>query len=217
MSQLCHTLFPNKSEMIRKLIILITIVTSALTASAEFRWGPTAGVNFSTFNWKQDLAKTSGLTGMQVGVAGEVMIPGIGFGIDIGLRYNMHGAKVNFGDHEIWASSGIKNQNVWLHTLEIPFNLKFKWTRMNGFEQTLAPFVFGGPVFNITLGTNDAPAIEHPAGYVAMQCGAGVELFERWQVAAGYQWGISYQLRTIKLDNYSAQSRGAFINVTYLF
>lgn len=193
------------------------IVASVLTASAEFRWGPTAGVNFSNFHWKQDLAKTSGLTGGQVGLAGELMIPGIGFGIDLGLRYNMHGAKVNFGDFPIWSSDGIKNQNVWMHVLEIPFNLKFKWTRMNGFEQYLAPFIFGGPVLDINIATNKQPALEHPGAYVSMQCGAGVELLEKYQISAGYSWGISYEIRTKKLDNYSAQTRGWFVNLSYFF
>lgn len=201
--------------MLRKLLLLTTIIASALTASAEFRWGPTAGVNFSTLHWKQDIAKTSTLTGGQAGLAGELMIPGIGFGIDLGLRYNLHGAHVNFGDHEVWSSDGIKNQDVWLHTLEIPLNLKFKWTRMNGFEQYLAPFVFGGPVFNFTVATNRQPALEHPGGYVAMQCGLGAEIYERYQISAGYSWGISYQVRSIKLDNYSAQPRGWFINLAY--
>ena len=104
-------------------------------------------------------------------VAGELMIPGIGFGVDLGLRYNLHGAKVNFGDFPIWSSDGIKNRNVRMHTIEIPLNLKFKWTRMNGFEQYLAPFVYGGPVFYIDVATNDQPALEHPGAYVAMQCG----------------------------------------------
>lgn len=203
--------------MFKKLLILTVIFFSTLTASAEFRWGPSVGVNFSTLHWKQKLAPTKGLTGFQAGVAGELMIPGIGFGIDLGLRYNLHGAKVNFGDFPIWSSDGIKNQNVWLHTIEIPLNLKFKWTRMNGFEQTLAPFVFGGPVFNFTVATNDQPALEHPGGYVSMQCGAGVEILEHYQLSAGYAWGISYEARTIKLDNYSAQHRGWFINATYLF
>lgn len=201
--------------MLRKLIIAATVCSAALTASAEFRWGPTVGVNFSTFNWKQKLAKTSAKTGVQAGLAGELMIPGIGFGIDLGLRYNMHGARVNFGDFPIWNSDGIKNQNVWMHTIEVPLNLKFKWTRMNGFEQYLAPFVFGGPTFNFDIATNDQPALEHPGAYVAMQCGAGVELLERYQISAGYSWGISYEIRTKKLDNYSAQPRGWFINLTY--
>lgn len=201
--------------MFRKLLVLTIIMTSAFLASAEFRWGPTAGVNFNTLHWKQDLAKTTFLTGGQVGIAGELMIPGIGFGIDLGIHYNLHGAHVNFGDYEVWSSSGIHNQNVWLHTLEIPLNLKFKWSRMNGFEQYIAPFVFGGPVFNFTVGTNRQPALEHPAGYVAIQCGLGAEIFEKYQISGGYSWGISYQVRTIKLDNYSAQPRGWFINLAY--
>lgn len=201
----------------RKLLIVTIILLTSFCASAEFRWGPTLGVNFSTLHWKQDIAKTSGLTGFDVGLAGELMIPGIGFGIDLGLRYNLHGAKVNFGDHKVWAIDGIENQNVWFHTLEIPLNLKFKWTRMNGFEKTLAPFIYGGPVFNFTLGTNKAPALQHPAGYVALQVAAGVELFEHYQISAGYSWGVSYQAKTIKLDNYSARPRGAIINLAYFF
>lgn len=203
--------------MLRKFLILTILTCSAIVASAEFRWGPTTGVNFSTLHWKQNIAKTSSLTGFQAGLAGELMIPGIGFGIDMALKYNMHGAHVDFGDHKIWAIDGIKNQNVWLHTLEIPINLKFKWTRMNGFEQILAPFIYGGPVFNFTLASNDAPAIQYPAGYVALQVAAGAELFEHYQISAGYSWGVSYQVKTIKLDNYSAQPRGAFINLSYFF
>lgn len=203
--------------MMKKYIFIALLIFIGLKASAEFRWGPTAGVNFSTLHWKQNLTKTSMRTGFDVGLAGELMIPGIGFGIDMALRYNLHGAHVNFGDHKIWAIDGIKNQNVWLHTLEIPLNLKFKWTRMNGFERTLAPFVYGGPVFNFTLGTNKAPALEHPLGYVAVQVGGGVELWEHFQVSGGYSWGVSYQVRTIKLDNYSAQPRGGFIQLGYFF
>lgn len=201
----------------KKFLILLIITLFGLRASAEFRWGPTAGVNFSTLHWKQDIAATTMRTGFNVGVAGELMIPGIGFGIDMGLRYNLHGAHVNFGDHFIWAVDGIKNQNLWFHTLEIPLNLKFKWTRMNGLERIVAPFVYGGPVFNFTLATNKCPAIEHPAGYVALQVAAGVELFEHYQISGGYSWGVSYQVRTIKLDNYSAQPRGGFIQLAYFF
>ena len=201
----------------RKILALILLTITALGASAEFRWGPTAGVNFSTLHWKQDIAATSMRTGFDAGLAGELMIPGIGFGIDMALRYNMHGAFVKFGDHKIWSIDGIENQNLWLHTLEIPLNLKFKWTRMNGFERILAPFIYAGPVFNFTLATSKCPAIEHPAGYVAIQVAGGVELYEHFQISGGYSWGVSYQVRTIKLDNDSAQPRGGFIQLSYFF
>ncbi|MCH5225857.1 MAG: hypothetical protein J1D77_07630 [Muribaculaceae bacterium] len=201
----------------RKIIAIALLTLTSLGAFAEFRWGPTAGVNFSTLHWKQEIAKTSMLTGFDAGLAGELMIPGIGFGIDMALRYNLHGAHVDFGEHKIWSIDGIENQNVWFHTLEIPLNLKFKWTRLNGVERIVAPLVFAGPVFNFTLGTNHAPAIEHPAGYVAIQVGGGVELFEHYQISGGYSWGVSYQVRTVKLDNYSAQPRGGFIQLAYFF
>lgn len=201
----------------KKFLVITILILTALGASAEFRWGPTAGVNFSTLHWKQKLAKTSMLTGFDAGVAGELMIPGIGFGVDLAVRYNLHGAHVNFGDHKIWAIDGIPNQNVWLHTLEIPVNLKFKWTRMNGFERYLAPFIYGGPVFDFTLSKGNCKAIENPVGYVALQVAGGVEIFEHYQISAGYSWGVSYQVRTIKLDNYSASAQGAFIQLSYFF
>lgn len=201
----------------KRFILALVIAVTALSASAEFRWGPTAGVNFSSLHWKQKLLTTKGLTGFDAGVAGELMIPGIGFGIDLALRYNMHGANLNFGDFKVWAIDGIKNQNIWLHTLEIPINLKFKWTRMNGLERYIAPFVYGGPVFDFTLATTKCPAIEHPAGYVSLQVGGGAEVFEHFQISAGYSWGVSYQVRTKKLDNYSASPRGAFIQLAYFF
>ena len=201
----------------KKLISILLFTLVALNVSAEFRWGPTAGVNFSTLHWKQDIAATSMRTGFDAGIAGELMIPGIGFGVDLALRYNLHGANVKFGDHKIWSIDGIQNQNVWLHTLEIPFNLKFKWTRLNGLERIIAPLVYVGPVFNFTLATNKCPAIEHPAGYVAIQVAGGVELYEHFQISGGYSWGVSYQVRTVKLDNYSAQPRGGFIQLGYFF
>lgn len=201
----------------KKIILAFLLSLVVFGASAEFRWGPSVGVNISELYWKQDLVKTSMFAGPNVGVMGEIMIPGIGFGIDIGLKYSMHGATVNFGEHKIWSSDGFGKEKLEFHTLQIPLNLRFKWTRMNGFEQKLAPFVYGGPVFSFNLSTSKCAAIEHPAGSMAMQCGIGGEIFEHWQVSAGYLWGISYDCRTVKLDNFSARNRGWQVNVTYLF
>ncbi len=81
--------------MLKKALAIILLAVSALTASAEFRWGPQVGYNYSDFYWKQDLVSSKGTSGFQAGLVGEVMIPGIGFGIDFGLLYNMHGGKVD--------------------------------------------------------------------------------------------------------------------------
>ena len=182
------------------------MTVTAFSALAEFRWGPTAGINVSELYWKQDLVENKLLVG-----------PGIGFGVDFALKYSMHGSNVDFGQQNIWSSDGYGKEDVWFHTLQIPINLRFKWTRMNGLEHYVAPFVYGGPVFNFNLSTSDLPIIEHPAGSFGLQCGIGGEFFERYQLSAGYYWGISYDCRTVKLDNFSARSRGWQVNVAVLF
>ena len=201
----------------KKITLTLLMVLTAFGAMAEFRWGPTVGVNFSTLSWKQDLVETRSQTGFNAGVMGEIMIPGIGFGIDIGLKYAMHGAKVNFGEREVWKVDNFGNENVTFHTLQIPLNVRFKYTRMNGFENYLAPFVYGGPVFTFNLSTSNLSCIEHPVGSFALQCGIGAEIYEKWQISAGYLWGLSYDVRTIKLDNFSARNRGWQINLAWLF
>ena len=203
----------------KRIISLFLLVFVALSAAAEFRFGPMIGVNGSSLFWKQDLTPTHYKIGGSAGILGELMIPGIGFGVDIGLRYQLNGAKVNFGEREIWAGAPdyMGDENVWFHTIQIPLNLRFKWTRLDGLERIIAPFVYAGPVFTFNVATNDIPVIEHPGGTVSVQVAGGAELWEHLQVSGGYYWGVSYQVRTLKLDNYSARPQGWFVNVAWLF
>lgn len=200
----------------KRVLLALLVVFSSLAASAEFRWGPTAGINISTLKWKQDLITTKQTVGVNVGAMGEIMIPGIGFGVDFALKYAMHGAKVDFGEKNVWSSEGFGNENVTLHTLQIPVNLRFKWTRMNGAERWAAPFVYAGPVFSFNLSSGKLSCIEHPEGSVALQCGIGGEFLEQYQLSIGYLWGVSYDVRTVKLDNFSARNRGWQINLAWL-
>lgn len=203
----------------KRILSVVILALVALTASAEFRWGPMVGVNGSSLFWKQNLVKTKPSIGGSGGILTEIMIPGIGFGIDLGLRYQLNGAKVDFGEKPVWGNppDNMGNEQVWIHTLQIPLNLKFKWTRLDGLERIVAPFIYAGPVFTFNLAKNDVPVIETPEGTVEIQVGAGAELWEHLQISAGYYFGVSYQVRTIKLDNFSARPQGWFINAAWLF
>lgn len=201
----------------KKYIFLFLMVFATLAAKAEFRWGPTVGLNVSTLSWKQDLVGTSYTPGVNAGVMGELMIPGIGFGIDMALKYSGHGADINFGDQFVWSSEGYGKERYTLHSLQIPVNLRFKWTRMNGAERIAAPFVYGGPLLSFNLAATKLPVMENPLGSFGVQAGIGGEFFERYQLSAGYLWGMSYDCRTVKLDNFSAQNRGWQVNLAVLF
>lgn len=203
--------------MIRRLSLLVLSLVAVLPLCAQFRYAPTAGVEYSTLNFKQDLVDINYATGLRAGVNGEYMFPGIGFGLDIGAFYSMLGSKVNLGQKEIWSTEGYGDERVYLHYLEIPLNLRFKWTRMQGLENYVAPFVVGGPVFDFLLGHSNIKAMQYAGGTLGLRVGGGLEICRNWQVQVSYTWGMTYSLKTVKLDNYSARNRNFSLTLSRYF
>jgi hypothetical protein len=199
------------------LVVAIASVGMASVAKAEFRYGPTLGVDFTTLKFKQDLITIDSSTGFQAGVQGEAMFPGIGFGIDIGLMYTQRGATVNLGEKEVWSSVGYTNPRTYLHYVEVPINLRFKWTRMQGLEDYVAPYVFGGPTISFLAAHSSVDAYSYAGGELGLQAGLGFEIYKNWQVQASYTWGMTYALKTKLLDDFSARNRTWSVRVTYLF
>lgn len=205
----------------KKIFFLIFIAATAAVlphaARAQFRYAPIAGVTVNDLVFKQNLVGVWQQVGYTAGIQGELMFPGIGFGIDLGLMYNQQGAKVGLGEKEVWAWEGYRDERVYIHSLLIPVHLRFKYTRLNGLEEIIAPFVYGGPDFNIQLAHGHCKAFEYSGGDLGLTAGGGAELFQRWQVSVSYTWGMTYALRTRLLDNFSAQSRQWMVRVAYFF
>lgn len=201
----------------KKILLITTILVVAFGASAKFRWGPTAGVNFSKFYWSQKLFNTEVKPGYSAGLQCELMIPGIGFGVDFGLKYANRGGTCNFGEQYVWSSDGIENKNLRLHTLQIPLNVRFKYTKLNGIENFVAPYVFAGPQFNINVAKSDCDAVKKIGMSVGLECGLGVELFKRYQLSGGYVWDMTDDVKSKKLDNFNAHIQGWMIDFAVLF
>ncbi len=204
-------------KRILSLILFLSILTVSFKASAQFRYGPTVGIDLTTLNFKQDLFKIDQSVGYQAGVLGELMFPGIGFGIDLGLLYTQRGATLDLGNREIWASQGYGRERSYLHYIELPVNLRFKWTRMNGLEDYIAPFVFGGPTFSFLAAHSRLKAFEYAGADLGLQAGVGFELWKRWQIQGSYIWGMTYALKATKLTDFSARNRTWTLRLTYLF
>lgn len=199
------------------LLVAVAAMVLPFRSEAQFRLGATAGVDFSTLKFKQDLITIDASTGFQAGVQGELMFPGIGFGVDVGLLYTQRGATLNLGEREIWESQGYTDPRCYLHYIEIPLNLRFKWTRMQGLEDYVAPYVFGGPSISLLAGHSKIDALEYAFGEIGLQCGLGFEIMRRWQIQGSYTWGMTYALKTKLLDDFSAQNRTWSIRATYFF
>lgn len=205
----------------KKILLLLTVACVALfstsKADAETRWGVVAAGNISTLKFNQSLMSTDKVCNFSVGVVGELLIPGAGFGVDASLLYTQLGGKLHFGDYKVWADDGYGTKRSYQHYLEIPLNLKFRYMNLNGIENTIAPIVFAGPTFTILMGHSNIDALKYAGGEFSVHAGLGAELFRKVQVTASYNWGLTYALETKKLDHYSAKNRYWRVAVAYMF
>lgn len=201
----------------KRYIIILMMAVAAVAAHAQFRYGPAAGVTITDLKFKQDLVTVDQTVGGTAGLQCEMMFPGIGFGIDFGLMYNLMGAKVNLGEKKIWASEGYGNERLALHYIQIPVHLRFKWTRMDGLEDIVAPFIYGGPDFTILAAHGNCKAMDYAGGELGLTAGLGFEFFKKWQISGSYTWGMTYAMKAKLLDNWSARNREWTVRLAYFF
>lgn len=211
--------------MNKKLTLLVAAAAICFGAHAQFRYGPQVGANFTDLNFKQEIVGTSMHIGPSANMQCEFIFSSFGLGIDFGIGYSMTGAKVNLGQKPIWSlpqQGGFGNETTLAHNIQIPVHVRWKWTKMMGVEDIVAPIIYGGPEFNIQVAnsnnhTGDIKAYKFSGGDVQLACGAGVELFRHYQITAGYSWGMTYMVKTRLLDNYSARCSGWTLRLAYLF
>ena len=198
-------------------VMLFIAMLGGNEVQGQTRWGVVAGVDFTNLSFDQDLFTINQNVGATAGVTGELMIPGIGFGVDASLLYTQRGATLNLGERPLWSSQGYGKENMLLHYLEIPIHLKFKFKNLNGLENTIMPILFAGPEFSFLVGHSNIKAMEYAGGEFGIDVGVGCEILQRFQVNASYCWGMSYALKTKQLDDFSARNRCWKLACTYFF
>lgn len=197
--------------------MLFVAVMCVNSVSAQARWGVTAGVNITNLKFDQDLFTVNQKVGAVGGVAGEYLIPNVGFGFDGALLYSQRGAKLHLGERPVWGSQGYGTENCMLHYLEIPIHVKYRYSNLNGVENYIMPIVFAGPEFSFLLGHSKLETINFAGAEVGLTVGLGCELFKRVQVNASYCWGMTDALKTKQLDDFAARNRTWKVTCTYLF
>ena len=208
----------------RKFTRLLALAVALLCAVSSFaqperRWGVTVGGNYNEIHFKQsDIFDSDPMFGGSIGVTGDLMIPGVGFGIDGSILYTFRQGRVHFGDKRAWESQGIETQAVQLHYIDVPLNLKFRYSRLGGLESTIMPFVYAGPTFSFLAGHNKVGnALKYTTVNVLLHAGIGVELFNKVQISGGYSFSVGQNLGTKILDEHVAKHRTWFVQATYFF
>ena len=208
------------SKYIKHILVVVALLCAlSSTAQPVRRWGVTVGGNYNEIHFKQsDIFESDRMFGGSAGVTGELMIPGVGFGVDGSILYTLRQGRLHLGDKLVWSSQGIDTQVSRLHYIDVPLNLKFRYSRLNGFENTLMPFAYIGPTFSFLAGHNKFDdALKYTTVNVLLHAGIGVELFNHLQVSGGYSFSIGQNLGTKLLDENVAKHRTWFVQATYFF
>ena len=195
---------------------VLVFVTVAAMGQTTSRWGITVGTDINEVHFKQkDILPSSRMWGPQIGVTSEMNFSGIGFGVEGSLLYTLKQGKVNYGDRTMWAAEGAGNETLSMHYIDVPLHLKFKWHRLNGFESTLMPLLYVGPQFSFLVHGNHGELNSYPPVNVYLDMGAGIELMERVQLRAGYNFSVGQSFHTKLLDDNVAKNRTWYMNVTW--
>ncbi len=204
-----------------KFLIISVALLSSLSSVAQpvRRWGVTIGGNYNEIHFKQtDIFESDRKFGGSIGVTGDMMIPGVGFGIDASILYTLRQGRIHLGDRRAWESQGIETQTAQLHYIDVPLNLKFRYSKLGGLESSLMPFIYAGPTFSFLAGHNKmGDALKYTTVNVLLHAGIGVELFNRVQVSGGYSFSVGQNLGTKLLDEHVAKHRTWFVQATYFF
>lgn len=197
--------------------MLMSLVASIKAyAQTETRWGVTAGLNYNLIHFKQsDILNVKHGFGPQIGLTGEMNIPGVGFAVDGSLLYSMRSSKINYGERVVWHDQGLGNETCLLHYLDMPLTLKFKYHNLDGFENTLMPMVAVGPTFSFLMAKNLKDVNTYRPVSVLLHLGIGAEIYKRLQVQFSYNFSIGETLRTRVLDENNAKNRCWTVTATY--
>ncbi|MBR1543411.1 MAG: outer membrane beta-barrel protein, partial [Muribaculaceae bacterium] len=140
------------------------------------------------------------------------------FGFEAQLLYTLRSSTFHMEERKAWSSLGLGKERVMLHYIDVPISLKFKYRNMNGFENTLAPLIYAGPVFSFLVGHSKVGnQLRYDHLNIGLRIGIGVELFSRVQISGNYTFSVGEALRTKFLEEHSAKNRCWSITAAYLF
>lgn len=192
------------------LIVALVAIFAAGTASADFRWGIKAGLNFNKLDYKDAAAnlEPGNRTGWEAGLMTEFTVPIIGVGADVSLLY----ARQNLDK----ATEAVYKDKDFL---DIPVNLKWK-INIPVVASIVKPMIFTGPDFLVALNKHSIENIKSKTCEVGWNIGIGVELLKHLQVQGSYCIGMNNvakytgQVNTVDLK---AKKNYWTVTAAYLF
>lgn len=170
----------------KSLLVALVAIFSFGYASADFRWGIKAGLNFNNLDYKNlenNFTDPGNRTGWQAGLMAEFTIPIVNIGADLSLLYSRQNLDKVYDDNE-------KEIYTNKDFIDIPLNLKWK-IGLPVVGNIISPIIYTGPDFLFALNKNTLSDFKEKKCEVGWNVGLGVELLKHLQVQAGYCFGLN--------------------------
>ena len=197
----------------KALLVALVAIFSFGYASADFRFGIKAGMNFSKLDMKikdmegaqNSLKDGSNRTGWMAGVMAEFTVPIVNIGADASLLY----ARQNVDDN-----SAYENKDF----LDIPINLKWK-IGLPVVGNIISPIIYTGPDFLFALNKHTLDNFKSKTCEVGWNVGIGVELVKHLQIEGGYCFGLNNvaKMTGINTEDLKVKKNYWTLTAAYLF
>ncbi len=129
------------------LLALIVLIAAAVPATAQFRWGPRAGVQVNKMSLDKDVFNNDNRAGFTGGLQAEFTVPIVNIGFDLSVMYCHRVSQSDpitnnsSADTDAALESGrLRNRDY----IEIPLNFKYK-LGLPVVGKIITPYVFTGP------------------------------------------------------------------------
>lgn len=202
-------------KTIQKVMLAVLVaVFSVGYASADFRFGVKAGLNFNKLNYKnfsESIGDPGNRTGWEAGVMAEFTVPIVNIGMDASLLY----ARQNIEESNVFQGEPVYNDKNFIH---LPVNLKWK-IGIPVVKNIISPIIYTGPDFLFALNKHTIKDFESKTCDFGWNIGLGVELLKHLQVEAGYTIGLNNLAKYTGIDakDYKVKKNYWSLTAAYLF
>lgn len=192
----------------KTLLVAFIAIFSFGYASADFRWGIKAGLNFSNLNLKNiggSVTDPGNRTGWQAGLMAEFTIPIVNIGADASLMY----MRQNLDNNPAYSNKDF---------IDLPINLKWK-IGLPVVGKIISPIIYTGPDFLFALNKNTINDFKSKTCDVGWNLGIGLQLVNHLQITGGYCFGLNGVAKYVGLNPQDQKVKKNYwsVSAAYLF
>lgn len=199
----------KKNSLSIKIAVLMAVLLSSLSASAQIRYGFRVGGSFS----KASISNAPGMSmkngsGFSGGLLLEYQMESNGFAPDIAVLYTRYSSRLL---DEVSGPAKIGRDFI-----EVPLHLKYKFY-LSSTNNLVAPMVYTGPSLLVRLGKSNPEQMSTKSLQPGWDVGIGFDIINFIQLSAGYRFGLGNAVSRCAVPGACLHTNGWNVSANIIF